>query len=111
MIDQKHMALIAIAVVIPLAKFWVAYSGGLLSTTPATQNISAQSSNSHNSVQVIASIYPLYDFAKQVGGNRVNATTMVPIRIEPHDWEPSAKQVIDLQSAVLFVYNGAGIDS
>jgi zinc transport system substrate-binding protein len=57
------------------------------------------------------SFFPLYDFAKHVGGNKVNVTSMVPIGIEPHDWEPSAQQVLSLQSADLFVYNGAGIDN
>jgi zinc transport system substrate-binding protein len=104
--NQKWMALAAIAVVIPLAMIWVAYSG---TSKPESQNITDQSSN--QTLQVAASFFPLYDFAKHVGGDKVNVTAAVPIGIEPHDWEPTAQQVIDLQRADLFVYNGAGIDS
>jgi zinc transport system substrate-binding protein len=113
------MAFIAIAVVIPLAMIWVAYSGGLLlqPMTSSLQETGSQSNNSiygesdsHNRIKVITSFFPLYDFAKHVGGNIVNVTSMVPIGIEPHDWEPTAQQVQYLRFADLFVYNGAGID-
>src|SRR5919197_1879965 len=109
--NQKMMALIALAVVIPLVMSWVAYSGGLLllsSSKPGTSELTGASSN-HTSM-VVASFFPLYDFAKHVGGNRVNVTTMVPVGVEPHDWEPTTKQIQRLLSADIFVYNGAGID-
>ena len=109
--NQKMMALIALAVVIPLVMSWVAYSGGLLllsSSKPGTSELTGASSN-HTSM-VVASFFPLYDFAKHVGGNKVNVTTMVPVGVEPHDWEPTTQQIQRLLSADLFVYNGAGID-
>jgi len=103
------LALIAILVIIPLAMIWVVYSSEPTSFKPAIQNGNNQSSS--QTVQVAVSFYPLYDFAKHVGGSKVHVTTMVPIGIEPHDWEPAADQIITLQSADLFVYNGAGIDN
>ena len=36
---------------------------------------------------------------------------MVPVGVEPHDWEPTSQQILNLRSADLFVYNGAGIDT
>lgn len=114
--NQKQMALIAIAVVVPLAMFAVAYSGGLLASAPNTQSLAqsnntVQTSQKPNTLQVATSFFPLYDFAKHVGGNKVNVTAMVPIGLEPHDWEPTAQQVLALKSADVFVYNGAGIDN
>lgn len=98
---------------------WVAYSGGLLSPNPAISNAS-QSDNSsiaqslsasqNSTAKVVASFFPLYDFAKHVGGNKVNVTTMVPVGVEPHDWEPTTQQIQGLLSADLLVYNGASID-
>jgi zinc transport system substrate-binding protein len=116
------MALIAIAVVIPLVMVWVAYSGELLSPKqqPSSQESGSQNNNSistqspsassPHTAKVVASFFPLYDFAKHVGGNKVNVTTMVPLGVEPHDWEPTPQQVRSLLYADLFVYNGAGID-
>ena len=114
------MALVAIAIVIPLTMIWTAYSGGLLSSNPTSSELGSQSNDSsitqslgaspHTTAKVVTSFFPLYDFAKHVGGNKVNVTTLVPIGVEPHDWEPTAQQMQRLLSADLFVYNGAGID-
>ena len=110
---QETMALIAIAVVIPIAMIWVAYSGGLLSSKSASESASSNNSTQilgGHTIQVTSSFYPLYDFAKHVGGNKATVTSMVPIGVEPHDWEPTIQQVLQMRSADLFVYNGAGID-
>jgi zinc transport system substrate-binding protein len=117
--NEKKMALVTIAIVIPLIMIWVAYSGGLLSPNPAISNAS-QSDNSsiaqslsasqNSTAKVVASFFPLYDFAKHIGGNKINVTTMVPVGVEPHDWEPTTQQIPGLLSADLLVYNGASID-
>src|SRR5919108_1237900 len=119
--NEKKMALVAIAIVIPLTMIWTAYSGGLLSPNLTGLEFGSQSNDSsitqslgassHNTTtKVVASFFPLYDFAKHVGGNKVNVTTLVPVGVEPHDWEPTTQQIQRLLSADLFVYNGAGID-
>ena len=92
----------------------------MLSLKPTSSENGSQSNNSsitqspsaspYTTANVVASLFPLYDFAKHVGGNKVNVTTMVPVGVEPHDWEPTTQQIQRLLSADLFVYNGAGID-
>ncbi len=37
-------------------------------------------------LKVMASFYPMYDFAQKIGGDRVEVTNMVPAGTEPHDW-------------------------
>jgi zinc transport system substrate-binding protein len=59
---------------------------------------------------VVASFYPLYDFARQVAGDRAEVESLVPPGVEPHDWEPSPRDVARLRQARLFVYNGAGFE-
>jgi zinc transport system substrate-binding protein len=58
----------------------------------------------------VASFYPLYDFARQVAGDRAEVLSLVPPGVEPHDWEPSPQSVMEVQKARLFVYNGAGFE-
>jgi zinc transport system substrate-binding protein len=118
--NEKKMALAAIAIVIPLTMIWIAYSGGLLSKPTSSEN-EIQSNNSsisqsptanpHITAKVVASFFPLYDFAKHVGGSKVNVTAMIPVGVEPHDWEPTIQQIQSLLSDDLFIYNGAGIDN
>jgi zinc transport system substrate-binding protein len=36
---------------------------------------------------------------------------MIPAGVEPHDFEPNAKDIQDISSAKIFIFNGAGVDS
>jgi zinc transport system substrate-binding protein len=59
---------------------------------------------------VYASFYPMYDFAVKIGGEKARVVNMVPAGTEPHDWEPVAADIAGLESAAVFVYNGAGME-
>lgn len=61
-------------------------------------------------LSVYASFYPMYDFASKVGGDKVTVVNMVPVGMEPHHWEPAASDIIGLEKADIFVYNGAGME-
>jgi zinc transport system substrate-binding protein len=80
----------------------------------AGQNLVQQpppTSNDTEKVRVIASFFPLYDFARNVGGDRAEVSVMVPAGIEPHDWEPTPRNIADTEGADMIVYNGAGFES
>lgn len=59
---------------------------------------------------VIASFYPLYEFAQRIGGDRVTVRSLVPAGVEAHNYEPTPQDVAQLQRAVLLVHNGAGLE-
>jgi len=61
-------------------------------------------------VLVVVSLYPLYDFARHIAGDRARVTLLVPPGVEPHDWEPAPADIMRVQSARVFVYNGAGLE-
>ena len=61
-------------------------------------------------VKVVATIFPRYDFAKRIGGDKVAVKMMIPAGTEPHEWEPSTQDMLMLEEADLFVYNGAGME-
>lgn len=61
-------------------------------------------------IDVVTSIYPLYEFSKRIGGENANVSILVPAGAEPHDWEPGPQDVIRIESARIFVYNGAGLE-
>lgn len=72
---------------------------------------SADRNQSQNEkLSVYTSIYPMYDFASKIGGDKVNVVNMVPTGIEPHDWEPAAFDIMGLEKATVFIYNGAGME-
>ena len=65
---------------------------------------------SDETLTVFTSLYPMYDFAKKIGGEKVNVINMVPAGTEPHDWEPNAKDMAGLEEADIFIYSGAGME-
>ena len=65
-----------------------------------------QQSADKNKLQVAASFYPMAEFASAVGGQHVQVACLVPDGAEPHDWEPSPKDLTRLGRAQVFVYNG-----
>lgn len=65
----------------------------------------------HHQLQIYASFYPLYYFAEQIGGRFVEVHTLVPPGVEPHDFEPTPKEMVALTEADMFVYNGLGFET
>jgi zinc transport system substrate-binding protein len=61
-------------------------------------------------VPVTASFDTLAEFARRVGGNRIDVTTLVPPGAEPHDYEPSPQQLARVSRTRLLIYNGAGFE-
>ena len=56
--------------------------------------------------QVVCTLFPYYDFARQIGGDDVDVTLVVPAGRETHSFEPTPLDVIRLSQADVFVYNG-----
>lgn len=63
-----------------------------------------------NKINVITTIYPIYEFAKEIGGDEVNVISLLPAGVEPHDWTPKSQDIIHTSKAQLFLYNGAGLE-
>lgn len=78
----------------------------------AVSSSAAESTDSTDSapLKVMASFYPMYDFAQKIGGDKVTVTNMVPAGTEPHDWEPSTTDITNLEDADVFIYSGAGME-
>ncbi|NOZ05749.1 MAG: zinc ABC transporter substrate-binding protein [Chloroflexi bacterium] len=59
---------------------------------------------------VVVSIAPLADFVQQVGGARVEVTTLVPAGTSPHTYVLSPSKVVAVSDARLLVLNGIGLE-
>lgn len=59
-------------------------------------------------LQVVASFYPVAEAAQAVGGDLVEVTNLTPAGTEPHDLELRSRQVDQLQDADLVLYLGQG---
>jgi zinc transport system substrate-binding protein len=61
-------------------------------------------------INVVTSFFPIYEFVKAVGGNRINLSVLIPIGAEPHDFDPTIQEVQKANSANILVYNGASME-
>jgi zinc transport system substrate-binding protein len=54
-------------------------------------------------IRVAASIYPVYDIAQRIAGDRAEVFFIVPIGANPHTYEPNPSAVKNLQGINLFI--------
>jgi zinc transport system substrate-binding protein len=55
-------------------------------------------------LQVVTTLFPLYDFARTVAGDRADVTMLLPPGMEPHSFEPKPNDIIRVGKAGLFIY-------
>ena len=97
---QIKLAIIAIIIVIPLTSFAV--------TQP---NFTSEISTADNlKLQVVASANFLYEFTQNIGNEMIDVTLLVPMGVDPHDWEPTIRDTERLQRADMIITNGIGYE-
>ena len=57
-------------------------------------------------IRIIATLFPQYDFAKQIAGDKANVSLLLPPGTESHTFEPSPKDIVDISKAGVFIYTG-----
>ncbi len=61
-------------------------------------------------MQVVASILPLADFARQVGGDRLRLEALIPAGASPHTYELTPEQLKAVSRAKVLILNGVGLE-
>jgi len=56
--------------------------------------------------QIVTTVFPAYDFAREIAGDRCEVSLLLPPGAETHSFEPTARDLLTIRSAVLFVCNG-----
>ncbi len=61
-------------------------------------------------VNTAASFYPLAHFAEHVAGEYADVTSTMPPGSDPHEYEPTPRDIKKIYEASIFLFNGAGVD-
>ena len=77
--------------------------GGLVMLAPMTDD-------DGDRLGIIVTISPQKEFARQVGGDRLKITVMVPSGEDPHTYEPTTGQMKDVARAELYFKVGSGVE-
>lgn len=74
------------------------------------QDSNNKSQTSNDKIGVVVTVGPQEEFAKRVGGDRVNVMVMVPQGADPHTYEPLPNQMKQVQDAKIYFIVGSGIE-
>jgi zinc transport system substrate-binding protein len=66
--------------------------------------------SANESIAVTATIFPPYDFVRQIAGDKVNLKMLLPPGAESHSFEPTPQDIIAVQNSRLFIYVGGESD-
>lgn len=61
-------------------------------------------------LNVVTTLFPYYDFLRQVAGDNINLTMVVPAGMDSHSFEPTPADVITIQNADLVICNGGEME-
>jgi zinc transport system substrate-binding protein len=68
-----------------------------------------EASQTDDTIGVVVSIAPQADFVEAIGGDRVRITVMVPLGADPHTYEPTPGQLVELSQATMYAEVGSGL--
>lgn len=57
-------------------------------------------------LEIVTTVFPAYDFACRIAGDKARVTLLVPPGSETHSFEPTPKDIITLHSCDLLICNG-----
>jgi manganese/iron transport system substrate-binding protein len=69
-----------------------------------------EASGGDDRVRVVTTLPLFADFVRQVGGDRVEVSSLLPSGADPHTWEPAPQDVAELEDADIVFINGVGLE-
>ncbi|MDR0676872.1 MAG: metal ABC transporter substrate-binding protein [Elusimicrobiota bacterium] len=73
-------------------------------------NISINNKNNDN-LNIITTIFPQYDFVRQIAKDKVNLEMLLPLGSESHSFEPTPQDIIKIKNCDVFIYVGGESDA
>jgi zinc transport system substrate-binding protein len=77
---------------------------GCVGVTPSGGNGTA------GKIRVVATIFPLYDMAREIAGDKAEVIMLLPPGVEAHTYEPRPSDIAKISQADVFLYTGAGME-
>ena len=71
---------------------------------------SAGAADQDGRLKVAATIFPYYDFIRQIGGDRIRLQLVVPAGMDSHSFEPTPADMIALEEADVLICNGGAME-
>lgn len=77
--------------------------------TGKTAEIPVDSDNAET-INVVTTLFPYYDFARQIAGDKVQLSMVIPAGMDSHSFEPTPEDILTIQNADVLIYNGGEME-
>lgn len=57
-------------------------------------------------LKIVTTLFPLYDFARAIGGEKISVTLLLPPGVEAHGFEPKPSDILRIHTSDIFIYTG-----
>jgi zinc transport system substrate-binding protein len=108
---MKNNRITACRLSVILLSLLLVFTTLLTSACGAGQKASSKKTASSHKLKIVATIFTPYDFARQIGGKDADVKMLLKPGEEAHSYEPTPKDIREIQSADLFIYVGGDNDS
>lgn len=62
--------------------------------------------HAEDKISITTTLFPQYDFAKAIAGDKADVTMILPLGSESHNYEPSPSDIIAIDNSDMFIYTG-----
>ena len=82
----------------------------LVTSVAGCQRVGAVKETGEEKVNVVTTIFPQYDFVRQIAGDNVEVSMLLKPGEETHSYEPTPQDILKIQNCDLFIYVGGEND-
>ena len=65
---------------------------------------------SDGKISVVTTIFPYYDFVRQLAGDKADIRLLLSPGSDPHSYEPTPSDIVAIENCDIFIYNGGESD-
>lgn len=80
------------------------------STEETSEGIGTGSRENGEKLKVVSTLFPYYDFARQIGGDLIELNMVIPAGMDSHSFEPTPADIRLIESADLLICNGGAME-
>lgn len=66
--------------------------------------------NSDGKISIVTTIFPYYDFVRQLAGDKADVRLLLSPGSDPHSYEPTPSDIVAIENCDIFIYNGGESD-
>lgn len=83
----------------------------LFALTGCVNTNQAMNTGKKDKIKVVATLFPQYDFVRQVAGDRAEVSMLLNPGVDSHSFDPSPADIVKVSQADMFVYTGQAIET